>query len=221
MATFVLRVALPDRPGALGLVASRIGAVRGDVVAVEVVERADGLAVDEFVVELADAENVPLLVSEIEEVDGSTVEEVHPLLEGARDRRLDAYQIAAALLSERSPDRMLVELAVLARRELDATWAAVVDTEDGAVLSSAGRPPAAAWVRNMVVQHTGGRDLDGADMAWVELAAWDLMLVTGRPGWRFGDRERLRLAAIARLADTRWLDLAERDARTSHPSRAG
>jgi len=35
VATFLLRVELPDRPGALGAVASRIGAVRGDLVAVD------------------------------------------------------------------------------------------------------------------------------------------------------------------------------------------
>jgi len=221
MATFLVRVALPDRPGALGQVASRIGALRGDVVAVEILDRVQGLAVDEFVVELPHADVVPLLTTEIEEVDGATVEEVHPMLDGARDRRLDAYQIAAALLTERSPERMLGELAVLARRELDATWAAVVDSEDGTVLSTDGKTPAPAWLRAYAWRvRTEEGALGEGDMAWVELAAWDLMLVAGRPGWCFGPRERLRLAALARLADARWLDLAEREARTSHPSRA-
>ena len=32
METFVIRMWLPDRPGALGQVASRIGAVRGEVI---------------------------------------------------------------------------------------------------------------------------------------------------------------------------------------------
>ena len=39
VATFVLRVWLPDRPGALGQVASRIGAVRGDVVGIDILEQ--------------------------------------------------------------------------------------------------------------------------------------------------------------------------------------
>ena len=52
MAGYVVRIALPDRPGALGLVASRIGAVGGDIVAIHILEREDGQAVDEFVVEL-------------------------------------------------------------------------------------------------------------------------------------------------------------------------
>ena len=35
MAGYLVRIALPDRPGALGLVASRIGAVGGDIVAID------------------------------------------------------------------------------------------------------------------------------------------------------------------------------------------
>ena len=53
-ATYVVRVWLPDRPGALGQVASRIGAVRGDVVGIDILERGAGRAIDELVVELPD-----------------------------------------------------------------------------------------------------------------------------------------------------------------------
>ncbi len=76
MAGYVIRIALPDRPGALGLVASRIGAVSGDIVAIHILERIDGNAVDEFVVELAGEDLVELLRSEIHEVDGATVLEI-------------------------------------------------------------------------------------------------------------------------------------------------
>ena len=62
---------------------------------------------------------------------------------------------------------------------------------------------------------------DTGDVGWVELAAWDLVLLAGRPGWRLGESDRARLHALARLADARWVDLAEREARMSHPSRAG
>ena len=44
----LIRVWLPDRPGALGLVASRIGAMRGDIVGIDVLETGEGVAVDEF-----------------------------------------------------------------------------------------------------------------------------------------------------------------------------
>src|SRR5436190_19010725 len=71
----VVRVWLPDRPGALGLVASRIGAIGADIVGVDVLERSEHVAVDEFAVTLGSEDLVKLLVREIEEVDGSSVEQ--------------------------------------------------------------------------------------------------------------------------------------------------
>jgi ACT domain-containing protein len=75
MAGFVVRIALPDRPGALGLVASRIGAVGGDIVAINILERDKGSAVDEFVVEI-EGTLIELLQHEIHEVDGVSVLEI-------------------------------------------------------------------------------------------------------------------------------------------------
>jgi ACT domain-containing protein len=76
MAGYVVRIALPDRPGALGLVASRIGAVGGDIVAINILERDSGNAVDEFVVEIGGDDLIELLQSEIHEVDGVSVLEI-------------------------------------------------------------------------------------------------------------------------------------------------
>ena len=45
MEHYAVRVWLPDRPGALGQVASRIGAVRGDVVGIEILQRGAGRAI--------------------------------------------------------------------------------------------------------------------------------------------------------------------------------
>ena len=61
--TYLVRVWVPDRPGALGQVASRIGAVRGDVVGIEILERGAGRAIDELVVALPEPGLVDLLVS--------------------------------------------------------------------------------------------------------------------------------------------------------------
>lgn len=73
-----MRVRLLDRPGALGLVASRIGAVGGDIVAIHILEREEGLAVDEFVVELPDESLIALLRREVHEVDGAFIEDLRP-----------------------------------------------------------------------------------------------------------------------------------------------
>ncbi len=75
MAGHVVRIALPDRPGALGLVASRIGAVGGDIVAINILDRSEGQAIDEFVVELG-GDLIELLEHEIHEVDGVSVLEI-------------------------------------------------------------------------------------------------------------------------------------------------
>jgi len=74
-----VRVRLLDRPGALGLVASRIGAVGGDIVAIDILERAGGAAIDEFVIELAGDDLVDLLRREVHEVDGAEVQSVRVL----------------------------------------------------------------------------------------------------------------------------------------------
>jgi hypothetical protein len=79
MGVFVVRLRLPDRPGALGAVASRIGAVGGDITSIDIIERIGGQAVDEFFVELPDDAIVGLLRSEIREVDGVHVENIRRL----------------------------------------------------------------------------------------------------------------------------------------------
>ncbi len=79
MTGYVVRISLPDRPGALGLVASRIGAVGGDIVAIHILERDDGNAVDEFVIDIGGKHLVELLRSEIHEVDGVEVLDIRPV----------------------------------------------------------------------------------------------------------------------------------------------
>jgi hypothetical protein len=238
VATFLLRVELPDRPGALGAVASRIGAVRGDLVAVEVVEHREGRAVDEFVIDLADEDHLSLLLSEVAEVDGVSLQDVRPVSGRRHDRRLEAYTTALIILRERTPQGVLTALAARVCAELDATWCAVLDVEGLSVIASQGRPPATPWLAAALAEARGnaGGDLDESpvgdrpggpdsartsDVGFVDLTAWDLVLGAGRPGWHFGTRERAHLVALAQLADARWADMTERDPQVSHPSRAG
>lgn len=298
MATFLLRVALPDRPGALGAVASRIGSLQADVIAVDILGRERGRAVDEFVVDLGDERHVSLLLDEIAEVDGVVVDEVRVLPVEVVDRRAAAFDAAVAIMGVRSTGEVLQAVADHARRGLDAAWAAAVDTKDGQDLAVDGDAPAAPWLaaymagtRWLVGTAAGSAALPGTtapdtlapdttgtagtagpdtlapdttaaagttapdtlapdttgtgapghgeapitgqrhprcapranavvpDVAWARLDAWDLVVVVGRPARAFTQAERRHLAGIARLADARWADLAERDARSSHPSR--
>lgn len=86
--SFIVRVWMPDRPGALGAVASRIGAAGGDVVGIEIIEQGAGRAIDELVVHLPDPSLVDLLISEVSQVDGVDVEEVRPTSAVVHDPRL-------------------------------------------------------------------------------------------------------------------------------------
>ena len=219
VATVLVRIELPDRPGALGAVASRVGAVRGDVISIEIIRRQDGRAVDEFVVELADADHVPLLLAEIAEVDGVSIEAVHPVSASVTDQRLDAYDTAAAIVEARRPHDVLVALASRTRHDLDASWVAVVDGENQMVIASAGQAPSAPWLASHL--RSSALNPEATDIASVHLASWDLTLMVGRPTWPFGARDRGRLSSLARLADLRWIDLSERDARLTHPSQLG
>jgi hypothetical protein len=225
MPSFVLRVWLPDRPGALGAIASRIGAVRGDVVGIDILERGAGRAIDELVVELPDAALVPLLVHEVRQVDGVDVEDVRPLSDLLHDPRLDALETAALLMEERAVDGLLQAFVYHAQQDFAADWAVVVDLAGPVRLAVAGEPPGAAWVDAFVAGaraslDAGALDHGPDDVAWTHLPSSDLALVLGRVDRPFRARERRQLTALARIVDHRWIELVAAAARASHPSRA-
>ncbi len=205
---------MPDRPGALGAVASRIGAVRADVVAIEILTRADGRAMDEIAVEV-DRDLLPLLVAEIEEVDGVVVEEVRTLPNGMRDRRLDAYRTAAALLEARTPEDLLAALALRVADELDSGWVAILDTESELLLATGGRPPGAEWLAGAFRRSRSAKGERDPEVIWATLARFDAALCVGRPGWAFSEHDMERLVTMGRLADARWLEVGSRGAQAA------
>ena len=69
-----LRCAVPDRPGALAAVAGAIGKAGGDIAAVDVVETADGMALDDIVV-IIDPADLRDIVAALRDVEG--VELIH------------------------------------------------------------------------------------------------------------------------------------------------
>jgi hypothetical protein len=211
-ATHVLvRVWLPDRPGALGLVASRIGAVDGDIVGIDVLERGDNVAVDEFAVLLRRSVAIDLLVREIEEVDGASVEEVRTI-DHFPDPRLDALASATTLCAATTVAGLHDTLVDQARREFAADWSALV--RDGSTLASAGEATPAASVLEALVAGTAAspRVADGTtgpdDLAVASLPNHGAALLVGRDGRAIRRRERAQLVALAGIADRTWALLA-------------
>ena len=209
-----MRVWLPDRPGALGAVASRIGAVRGDVVGIEILERGAGRAIDELAVQLPDASLVSLLVAEIAQVDGVDVEDVRPASHGIGDPRLDALETAALLVAAASQGDVVAQLVDHAARDFDTDWCAILDPDTAVVSASTDAAPSPEWLAAFV---SGSRSAQAHaeagpdDVAWAELTPAGLALVLGRRDRPFRARERRQLAALVAIAGQRWSDLADRD----------
>ena len=207
--TFVLRVWMPDRPGALGALASRIGAVGGDVTGIEILERGAGRAIDELVVELPDESLVDLLVAEVHQVDGVDIESIRPAEEALHDPRVEGLETAALLVGAPTAADAIEQLCVNAVRTVGASWGVVLDPADGSVVAQVGDCPPASWIAAFVAgSESSASVVDGDvgpdDMVWAPLTSAARALVMGRGGEPFRARERRQAAALARIVDTRF-----------------
>ena len=201
MVTVVVRVWMPDRPGALGQVASRIGAVRGDVLAIEILEQGADRVVDELTVGLPDADLIPLLIQEVDDVDGVSVEDVRTVELDRVDPNLAALAAAAAV-AESDPDERLPVLCRGVGRIVEADWAVVLRGEE--MIAQVGETPDVAWLLAFLA---GSEHLDTtdqslpSDLVWGHLVSSGLTLAAGRNGRPIHERERVRVSLLVRLAD--------------------
>ena len=107
----------------------------GDIVGIDVLERGESVAVDEFAVQLRNASSLDIMVREIEEVDGASVEEVR-IVDHFPDPRLDALESAASLCAAESIEELHQILVGHIRAEFLGNWSALVI--DASVLASSG-----------------------------------------------------------------------------------
>jgi len=199
--TIVVRVWMPDRPGALGQVASRIGAVRGDVLAIEILEQGAGRAIDELTVSLPDDDLLTLLGSEVDAVDGVSVESIRVVDPDRTDASLSALALGAAL-AECPPTERLDVLINGIRRFAETDWVAVL--RDDELVAHVGDTPDLGWLTAFLA---GSEHLDGlddsapSDLLWAHLVDSDLTVAAGRAMHPIHERERVRFSLLARLAD--------------------
>lgn len=204
-----MRVWLPDRPGALGQVASRIGAVRGDVVGIDILERGGGRAIDELVVSLPDDGVVDLLVAEIAQVDGVAVEDVRRVAPDRPEPGVLALELVARLVASEADKRLdllcheMIDL-------VDGEWAVAFRVGESRPVVTVGVPPDPVWLGAFLAgaAHLSDADqLAGApgDLAWSWLSRHDLAVAVGRAGRPFHWRERMHVSLLGRIADA--LDL--------------
>jgi len=199
--TVVMRVWLPDRPGALGQVASRIGAVKGDVLDIEVLETGGGRAVDELVIALPDDGVVDLMVSEVHAIDGVSVEHVRVVDGDHKDGGLMALALAAEL-AETEPDDRLDSLLDAVAKITEAGW--VLAACGPETVATRGDAPSADWLHSLLAgsRHLGDPHATASDMFWSDMPGSGLWLAAGRKERPVHVRERVRLDLFVRIADT-------------------
>ena len=212
---YVLRVVLPDRPGSLGAVATALGLVEADILAMDIVERSAQHAVDDIVVDLPVGRQPDVLITAAETVPGVRVESVRPD-PGVAERHRE-WELVEALAE--APTRALVTLARMLPRVLRAGWAVVVQVgEDGAVrvLAGGGGAPAMSAVRPGWAPTRLAQVLDpdadwippdwrsiGTELAVAPVHDPDVAVLVGRPGGPVLRRSEVaRLAHLAGLAAT-------------------
>jgi hypothetical protein len=205
VSSYVVRVWLPDRPGALGQVASRIGAVRGDVVGIEILERGGGSAIDELVVSLPDDVSRELLLSEIGQVDGVAIEDLRPIEDGRPDAGMLALEIAAALVATDATKR-LDSFCERLQNLVDGSWSLAMRVDDGATLVEHGTTPDKAWLAAFFEgsRHiSSGEHADSApgDVVWVRLQEAGICVAAGRGDRPFHSRERAQVWLLGRIVD--------------------
>lgn len=201
MINVVVRVWLPDRPGALGQVASRIGAVRGDVLGIEILEQGAARVVDELTVALPSDDLVTLLTNEIDAVDGVSVEDVRVVEADRTDPNLAALAAGAAM-AEAEPGERLVVLCHAVQRLVDADWTVLL--REGEIIAQVGESPQIGWLSAFLAGSEHLSEVDETlpgDVVWGHLLSTRLTVAAGRGDRVIHERERVRVNLLARLAD--------------------
>jgi len=202
-------------------VASRIGAVGGDVVSIDILQRDNGTVVDELGVGLAGDHLLGLLRDEILEVDGVAIECLRQVEGPLPDRHAELLDIATELVVQASPEALLDRLTDRVRHSLVADFAAVVDADTTRITAGHGAVPDDAVVRSMALwaqaplsppvgaDETGpGSGDPSPTVAAAELVRAGVVLVVGRDAPVLRARERQWIAIMAELADHGWRELA-------------
>ena len=169
--SYLLRVLLSDRPGSLGMLAVELGAIGADIRSLEVVERTDGMVIDDLVVDLPAGALPDTLITAAEKVSGIRVDSLRPFA-GVLDTHQELELID--LVAAGGKDRLQV-LADHAPRVLRVSWASILSKPGADVLrlyASSGAPETplvhADWLPLEKVQ-SFAPDADWIPQSWQDM----------------------------------------------------
>ncbi|MDV8000524.1 amino acid-binding protein [Rhodococcus sp. IEGM 1408] len=189
--SYLLRVLLPDLPGSLGSLAVALGTAGADIISLDVVDRFDGVAVDDIVVAVPNGTFPDTLITAAERLDGVVVDSLRPfggILDAHRELELiDAVAGAGAGASQMLADELPGALRV--------GWALVVQVSDDRCRLVARGESAPMWEGTDVpavrdLERATSLDDDEVPAEWTSMdtalaaapLATDHVLVVGRPG---------------------------------------
>lgn len=170
--SYLLRLVVPDRPGILGAVATALGDAGIDIVSVDVLERGNGLAVDDIVVELARGRLPDSLITAAQAVPGVTVESLRPFA-GPLDTHRELELLDALVRAgEGTSARLLAEELP---RVFHSAWAVVLSAgRHSEGQHSQGRhsgPGSGATSWEVAAASGAAPAFDGLTLPWMPLPA--------------------------------------------------
>jgi hypothetical protein len=167
--SYLLRLVVPDRPGTLGAVATALGIAGIDIVSVDVLERADGIAVDDVVVDLPPGRVPDSLITAVRTVPGVEVESLRPYA-GPLDthRELELLDALARAAEETTAELMAAELP----RVFHCGWAVVLQAVE---CGTAGQP----W--EVAAASDAAPTFEGLPLPWMPLNG--PLLLPSDDGW--------------------------------------
>jgi hypothetical protein len=204
-----MRIWLPDAPGVLGAVAAEIGAVGGNVIGLEVLERDAGVAIDELVVELPDEPSaVDAVCRGVRNVPGAGVEEVTQLATQSPDREDTVLAAAAGILQAGTPTAAMNALTGHLMALFDLSWLALADDALEGFAEMHGDVPPVQWVAAFAEGSRSGSDpaidTTGSGVFVEPVPETGCTLCGGRPV-PIRRRERREIALLVMVA-ARFID---------------
>lgn len=176
---FLLRVELPDVPGSLGALATALGSAGADIEAIEIVEhRADGVALDDVLLELPPTVMPDSLVTACHELEGVRVHWISRYNAGVNL----SMDLEAVEEFTENPARAIEKLVEVMPTTFRVDWSIAIRAGDPAGVEVLGASSAAPRLDNGDVPQAA---------AWVELtesttlpevAAWDSTVLAAAPG---------------------------------------
>lgn len=201
--SFLMRVRMPDSPGALGKVAEALGSVDADIRGVDIVglDEADTVSglptvIDDIVVDLPAGHLPDALITAAQELDGVYVDSIRPF-SGTIDRRGQVQMLAHVAHVRHNRQSALDALMASLPKSMSAGWTIVLDTQPTTHrVSASSAAPEDNGQELADAPVTEARVLDGETEEWIPdswkvmdsaLAATpiegtSLLLMIGRPG---------------------------------------